>query len=237
MQPYLFPYLGYFQLLHCVDAFWLLDTVSFIKDGWMNRNDLLQDGRRMRFTLPVMAAPQGTPIHGRRYHPKAKQALQRLDRSLRYGYARAPFRARAQGLVAALARHIEQADDAPDFTETTAFALQRSCDALGVQTPIHRVSDLALSPDLRGQDRVIAICRAAGATDYVNMIGGRALYDAADFRAAGIGLRFLQAVCPPHDQGGQEFVPGLSILDLLARLPEDRIAGMLAQGALIPAAP
>src|SRR5581483_11840060 len=53
MQPYLFPYIGYFQLMHAVDRFVVADDLSYIKQGWINRNRLLINGEAAYFTVPL----------------------------------------------------------------------------------------------------------------------------------------------------------------------------------------
>lgn len=63
MQPYLFPYLGYFQLIQAVDKFILLDDVNFIKRGWVNRNRILVNGKDHLFSLPLQRASQFKKIN------------------------------------------------------------------------------------------------------------------------------------------------------------------------------
>lgn len=62
MQPYLFPYIGYFQLLNAVDMFVVFDDVNFIKKGWINRNNILVNRQKYLFTVPLKDASQNKLI-------------------------------------------------------------------------------------------------------------------------------------------------------------------------------
>ncbi|MCK8464475.1 WbqC family protein [Aliiroseovarius sp. S1339] len=235
MQPYLFPYLGYFQLISAADEFWLLDDVQFIQQGWMHRNRLLVGGQEFLFTIPVNKHPRMDLICNKTFGHAAVLALEKLRKTIVSSYAKAPYVSLATDLVAAVAEHITDADKPADFTDTTCFALERTCAALGINTVIRRTSDLSLDPDLTGQARIIAACRAIGAESYVNMIGGKALYDGESFAKADISLWFLNPTLPEYPQGIAGFVPGLSILDAIAHVSADEISTMLTAAELIRA--
>lgn len=234
MQPYLFPYLGYFQLAAAVDEFWLLDTVQFIRRGWMNRNHLLVNARKTLFTVPVTSGPRDQPILEKTYNrEEALKALDKLAGTIRAAYKKAPHRDTALRVVQDFAQHLAQTPQPADFTTATETALQSCFDAVGLATPIRRVSSLGLEDTRTGQDRIIAACQAIGARDYVNMIGGRDLYEADAFAASGLALRFLRPVLPEYDQGLPAFEPGLSILDVLAHVPPEDIRRMLDAAQIV----
>lgn len=235
MQPYLFPYIGYFQLAAAVDEFWLLDTVQFIQQGWMNRNNLLINGRKTMFSIPVNKRPRIDLISNKAYGPTAARDCEKLARTVRQAYAKAPYTDDALRLVEGLARHLAHSPQPADFTEATEYALHLCFDALGLTTPIRRISSLGLDDTLTGQERIIAACRAIGAQDYVNMIGGRDLYDADSFAAAGLSLHFLEPALPPYDQGHAGFEPGLSILDVIANVAPEGIRDMLNAARIVRA--
>lgn len=215
MQPYLFPYIGYFQLAHCVDEFWLMDTVDFIHRGWMNRNKLLVNGKEYLFSIPVNKYPR-FPISAKQFAEHAPPALEKLIKTLRGSYGKAPHLDQAIFLAEAVRDKLSGQQQSADFTATTEFALRKTFECIGLNTPIHRLSSLGLPDDLKAQDRIIAACRQLGATRYVNMAGGKDLYEKADFEAAGVELRFLEPSLVPYFQGQQDFAPGLSILDAIA---------------------
>lgn len=227
MQPYLFPYLGYFQLAAAVDEFWLLDTVQFIQQGWMNRNTLLINGQRTLFTIAINKHPRLGLIENKNYGPNAVKECTKLLKTLRQSYAKAPHVDTAIGIVQNFIHHLAHAPQPADFTTATETALQSCFDAIGLATPIRRVSSLGLDSKHTGQDRIITACKAIGAQVYVNMIGGHDLYRIEDFAASGVKLRFLQSVLPQYDQGLPEFEAGLSILDVLAHVSSENIRKML----------
>ena len=231
MQPYLFPYLGYFQLASSVDEFWLLDDVQFIRRGWMNRNRLLVDGRDHLFTVPVNAGPRNRPVLDVAFHPDTACVLARLVRTVRHAYANAPGRDDVTGILESLIAYLE---DGPrlDFTTLTRYALEQVFHHVGITTPIRRVSTLALPTGVRGQDRILAVCAATGATDYLNMAGGRALYRAETFADEGVALQFLDPVMRPYGQPLEPFVAGLSILDVIARAERSSLPDLVAAGRI-----
>lgn len=232
MQPYLFPYIGYFQLMQSVDCFLLLDTVQFIRGGWMNRNTLRVSGKRALFSIPVASAPSATPISDRQYAPTAAVALAKLQKTFEQSYTAAPNRRDAAKLIDDMRQSAEERASGADFTTLTEFALRASAMHIGVTTPIRRISELALSADLMAQDRIIAACQAVGASEYVNMAGGRALYSSADFADAGIQLFFLEPGLKPYNQAGASFEPGLSILDVIAHARPECFADLLEPASI-----
>lgn len=216
VQPYFFPYVGYFQLASVVDEFWILDCVQFVRRGWMNRNFLLVNGRKTRFSLPVRQRSRSERICDKMLDDGAVEMLERLSRTVRLSYARAPGRDTVIELLESLRSFIVARREVR-FIEAAEFALRETFETLGIATPIYRTTALTLSPELRGQDRIIAGCQRIGATRYINPVGGIGLYETARFAECGIELRFIKPGFTPYRQGGAaEFVPGLSILDVIA---------------------
>ena len=210
-QPYFFPYLGYFQLIHAVDVFVFFDDVRFTQPPLVNCNRLLVAGVPAPFTVPLERASSSALINERRVSTRHLPAWRRkLLRTLQQSYAWSP-----------------QLDDVVDVVEESLAAApdglaalaQRSvdlcCEYLGVGT-LRRVSssDFA-SSGATGVARVIEICGAAGATHYVNAPGGRDLYRPETFRAADLTLSFLEPGFERYERPAHDFVPGLSILDVL----------------------
>ncbi|HVJ38748.1 MAG TPA: WbqC family protein [Stenotrophomonas sp.] len=226
MQPYFFPYLGYYQLAAGVDRFVFLDDAAFITRGFIHRNQLLLDGRPYRFTLPVAQASQNRSIAEHRFAGSPARFLQQL----RHGYARA-----AQ--FQAVYRLVESAWAAgnANVARVCAASIHAVFDYLGL--PLHSADASALAVAGRGQDRIVALCQQLGARAYHNLPGGRALYAAEAFHACGAQLYFLQPQMPPYQQGHeQDFVPGLSMIDVLMHNPPERVRQMLGAARLEPAA-
>ena len=239
MQPYLFPYLGYFQLIGSVDAFWLLDDVQFIRHGWMNRNQLLTEGQVSSFTIPVTGSSHTTLIIDKTFHADCITSLKKLKKTLEQQYKNAPYRHIMIQLVEDLKYFMEARLPEPDFTDCTSFALEACCDILGIDTPIYRTSSLNLSSSMRGANRILAACKAIGATDYVNMIGGKELYSAKEFSEANIQLHFLKQSFPRYPQCGikadKDFQPGLSILDIIANIDASQYSSHIHAGTVTAA--
>lgn len=227
MQPYLLPYLGYFQLLHRVDTFVLLDDVAFINRGWINRNRLLVNGEEYLFTVPLAGSSQNKLIQDLRLHPDDR-ARRKLLATIRQAYRAAPEFAQVLPLAEAVLLSQE-----PDLTTLVLNSLTLINDYLGRPVPLVRSSALAGRGAATGQARIIAICQNLGASEYVNLVGGAALYSAADFAAQGLTLKFLQPVLPPYRQGSGAFVPGLSILDVLMHNSPARTRELVRQGILL----
>jgi hypothetical protein len=228
MQPYFFPYLGYFQLVSAVDCFVFYDDVGFIKQGWINRNRVLVNGRGQLISVPV--SPRGvsppiceTPIDVGHF-PRWKAKTLRL---LRESYSAAPCRDRVLALVAQTLR------DAPtDIGCVARRSVELTCQYLGIGCRF-LVSSKDLHPRSgRGVERVLAICGELGASEYVNLPGGRALYTERPFLDRGIRLRFLEPRLEPYPQGVTGFVPSLSILDVLMRVSPESVNAMASAGNL-----
>ncbi len=210
MQPYAFPYLGYFQLAAIADRFVLLDNVAFGKRGWINRNRILDSisGEAQRFTIHVRKAPSATPIDAIQIDPSPRWR-RRLLLKIEKNYDKAPQFATAWPLVERLLSNPEPA--LATFIRTTLVAL---FEYLGIATPLVAVPPTGARC---GQERILEICRLEGATDYLNLEGGRALYDTATFAEAGFRLHFLEHQERPYPQFDPEkkFVPRLSIIDAI----------------------
>lgn len=206
MQPYFFPYLGYFRLFVKADEFILFDSAQFARRGRVHRCQVPgPSGSEVWLTLPLQRQPQKTLIRDLGF---ADDARRRLDRRL----ARLPWFQQADGPNATqvrdfLARPLESV---VDFLED---GLRLVLGLLDVQTPMQRSSTLTIDPELRGQDRILALCRATGAHRYVNAPGGRDLYDPQVFADHGI-----QLCCLPPYRG-----PHLHLLPALMSLPASEL--------------
>lgn len=196
MQPYFFPYAGYWRLLQAADVFVVFDCVQFLRRGRIHRCEL-PDGTWL--TLPLAPAPRDTPISAMRLAPDARA---RFDDRLR---AQA-WIAAAQGPCAGRVRAWLSAplDDRP-LADLLFDTLRETAALLRLPARIERSSALGLDPSLRGEQRVIAAVQAVGGGHYVNAPGGRALYDAGRFAAAGLRLSFLT----PYEGEFRHLLPAL----------------------------
>jgi hypothetical protein len=226
MQPYLFPYVGYFQLLHHADVFVLLDDVAFIQKGWINRNQLLVGQKPYLFTIPLAGSSQNKLIKDINLLPVGR-AQHKLLATIEQAYRAAPEFERVFPLVTQLLLSPE-----PDLTTLVHDSLQRITTQVGLPTTIIRSSAVNKDPKLTGQGRILALCQALGGTEYLNMQSGAALYSADAFGRRGIALRFLAPTLAPYPQRGAAFVPGLSVIDVLMHNPPAHVRGLFGQGVL-----
>ena len=191
MQPYFFPYAGYYRLLAVPRTFVILDCAQFPRRGRVHRTPVVTRARLPAWlTLPLSRAPRNAQIRELRFAPHASELLhERL--------AKLDWLMPASGPLAERIReHLYgPLDGVVDFLER---GLRLVADALGLEATIVRSSALALDADLRGQARVIAIVEALGGRCYVNAPGGRSLYDAASFERRGLELRFLTRYTGKH---------------------------------------
>ena len=210
MQPYLLPYVGYLHLVRAVDTFVWLDDAQFVKHRWMNRNRIAVDGEVRWLTLPVRSSPLATSIRAKRYD-LSERTVATLTETLRHAYGRRPGWESVATLLGGLGGL-----GSDSVAEVNAGLVLRSMALLGVEPPrIEWASELGVAADTP-EARVIALCRAVGGTEYVNLPGGRELYSARRFADAGLALSFLEPRLTPYPQGRAAFVPGLSIVDVLA---------------------
>jgi hypothetical protein len=208
MQPYFLPYLGYFQLIAAVDAFVVYDNIKYTKKGWISRNRFLFNGADALFSLPLKQASDSLDIVDRELSPAFDR--ERLLNQFTGAYRKAPHFAMTIGLLERIVRH----DDSNLF-RYILHSLRCVCEHLGIETQIRISSQIPADHSLRGQERVIAICEAVGATTYLNPPGGRDLYDAPSFVRRGVCLEFLTPNITAYPQYHEPFVPALSIVDVL----------------------
>jgi hypothetical protein len=227
MQPYLFPYLGYFQLIAQSDVFVLHDDVNYIKGGWINRNRILREGQPCWMTLPVVRGPHDLSINRRQYQ-LTRENVGRLLRRIQSCYEKATYFAEAFEVI----RAIMTFDD-PNVAAFNANSLKQVAAHLDLSVPLIRSSELVAENMLAGEERVIDLCQRLGATDYVNPIGGKDLYSSKRFSGAGIRLRFLEPMISSYSQFNESQVPALSVIDALMFLDKDQILEKLKEFRLV----
>ena len=208
MQPYFFPYIGYFQLIAAVDLFIIYDNIKYTKKGWINRNRILLNGRDVPFTLPLKGASDFSDLREREV--AADFDRDKLVNQLRGAYAKAPQFKRMFPVVEEILRHPET-----NLFKFLQNSIIRTCDIIGITTRFVVSSTIAIDHKLKNQDKVLALCQAVNAQAYVNAIGGMELYSKDEFRARGIELSFIRSKSFAYPQFGADFVPWLSIIDVL----------------------
>lgn len=220
MQPYFFPYIGYFQLIESVDLFVLYDNIKYTKKGWINRNRFLRDGSDCIFSVSLRKDSDSLDVRERAVAADFDGC--KLVRQLREAYRRAPHFEESFPVVETAILSIRE-----NLFEYIHGSVDEVCRYLKIGTPIVVSSSLEIDPTLKGRDKVLALCKATGADVYVNSIGGQELYSREEFFARGIELKFLQTLAIEYRQFGEQFVPLLSIIDVMMFNPVARIREFL----------
>lgn len=208
MQPYFFPYLGYWQLIAAVDKYVVYDDVTYIKGGWINRNNILINGKASLITLPLNNSSSFKKINEIGITEDAR-AVEKLIRSISMAYAKAPYKCEVMPMIEGLLRHNA------NIARLNYESILKIKEYLGFDTEIILSSDMVKDNELKGQDKVIYINKLLKSDRYINAIGGMELYDRDVFAAEGIDLKFLKMGAVSYKQLKNEFVPYLSIIDVL----------------------
>ena len=225
MQPYVFPYLGYFQLIGAVDRFVVFDDVHFIKRGWIHRNALLSDGQALRFTIPLNRASQHKLINETELHPVEYAAWQRkFLKTLRQNYKSAPHFESGFALTEKVL-----SEPGPTIATLATASLRAVADYLQLSTSLVLSSALAYDRDTKGQEKILAIVQQQGASVYINPPGGAALYDSEAFAKKDVRLQFIQPHEISYPQFKKPFVPNLSIIDVMMFNDPPQIQQLLQQ--------
>lgn len=218
-QPYFLPYLGYFQLINLADLFLIGDDLQFIKGGWINRNRIINDGHSAYITLSLCHQTPNKLISDLFVNSNSDK----LERVINTNYHKAPFFDQVYPLVEAMLNYPDRR-----LNYFLLNSLQIVCDYLGISTPLILNSERKDETSLKGEERVIHLCKSMGADTYINAFGGQELYSKERFAQEGIELRFIKPQLTPYKQlRTQEFVPALSILDVMMNVPKDEIHDML----------
>ena len=213
MQPYFFPYIGYFQLINSVDIFIIYDDVHFPKKGWVNRNYILLNYNKHLFTIPCKSISQNKLINAIQID-KENKALKTILKTLETAYSKkAPY----YEIVFPMVKNVINSD--VDTISGLAFeSIVSVCSYLGIKTKLLVSSEnFPETIDLGRSERMISICKTLGANELINAIGGTDLYDKKDFEEHGIGLSFIRmSENLSYSQGeNQPFIPHLSIIDVM----------------------
>ena len=232
MQPYLFPYVGYFQLMASADVFVVHDDVQYIRGGWINRNRILSGGEPCWVTLPRWRQERtGSVSTGAAALRPGAEGPRRFLRRLEAGRLSRCAQLR-QGIRAGESAPASRGSKCSPRSTCTHY--KESPIGSGVRrTPLVVSSAMAKDDSLRGEARVIAICEALGAERYVNPIGGAALYQRAHFAEHGIELAFLRPEPRVYRQFGSVSVLGLSIIDVLMFNDGATVREMLEEFTLV----
>jgi hypothetical protein len=209
MQPYIFPYIGYFQLIKAVDKFVIYDDVNFINRGWINRNRILVNGKDSLFTIPLKEASQNKLINEIEVNWDDAWKSKWL-KTLEQSYKKAPY---FQQVLPIIEQTLGQ--EKTIFSEIIVENLKLINAYLGITTEIISSSSIYQNTELKAQTRIVDICLQEKANHYINPIGGIELYQKEVFEEKGMQLNFIKSKPVQYPQLKNDFVPWLSIIDVL----------------------
>lgn len=226
MQPYFFPYLGYWQLINAVDKYVVYDDVSYIKGGWISRNNILLNGNRHLITLPLEHPSSFRNINEINI-TSAETQRNKLIKTIESAYRKAPYFDIIMPMVEDL---VIRSKTISELNYTSILLVNRY---LNIDTEILLSSELDKKSDLKGQEKVIHITKLLKGDTYINAIGGKELYSPKEFSDSGIELLFLKMGDVGYKQYSNIFVPNLSIIDVLMFNSCEEVRYMLDDFSLV----
>ena len=229
MQPYFFPYIGYFQLINMVDKYVVFDTAYFANNKWGFRNRILINGAPGFFRVSTLKASQNKRFNEIIVSGDI-EAKKKNIHALECAYKKAPHFPEVMPVL-------EQflLADYDNLSEYNVASNRLICDFLGIKTEILLFSELGCDKDLKRQYKIFDVCRVLGGNEYITAIGGTELYDFEEFRENGVELAFLKPDDIVYPQFGGEFVPNLSIIDVMMFNSVPEIQDMLNRYTLLKA--
>ncbi len=229
MQPYVFPYIGYFQLINAVDTFVFYDDVNFIKKGYVNRNSILVNGSSFQFTIPCKSVSQNKLILDIDLSFD-KKSRTKLLKTIEQAYQKAPF---FNDIFPLLEQFINN-NTSKTISDFAIESVKLIANYLNLKK-IWRVSSFRHidTRELKKEFRLIQIAKKEQTTTYINPIGGIGLYNKEDFEKENLTLRFLKSEPNTYQQFANNFVPYLSIIDIIMFNSVEQTKSLLNQYVLI----
>ena len=217
MQPYFLPYIGYFQLLSAVDYFVVADNYKYTKKGWINRNQILTNGRLEKISVPLKSGPDSLEICNREisglYDPD------KILRKVRNAYGN---HSDAEDLIRRALTTSEKKLD-----KYLLHGIRLIAKEVGIKTEILLASEFQNLRGMTGTGKIFHFGKELSCSNYINPIGGLNLYSKTDFHENGLNLSFIQTDEELIKEGT------FSIVHNLYRFRSEEIAGQLNMYRLI----
>ena len=222
MQPYFMPYIGYWQRIKAVDKHVIYDDVNYIKNGWMNHNRILLNGKEYLFNIPLLGASPNKLINEVEVNNNPKLQGKML-RTLEQAYKKCEY---FNDSMQCLERIITSTET--NLASYLEFQIRELCKYMGITTEIVMSSCIEKNNSLKGQDKVIAICKSQKVDEYYNAHSGAHLYSKEEFAEEGIRLVFIRDKASiTYRQKSEEFIPALSIIDVIMNCSKEEIGHLL----------
>lgn len=221
MQPYFFPYIGYFQLVDAVDKFIFYDDVNFIKNGWINRNKILINSTPAYITIQLKEASSFRLIN----QVEFTNNRSKIGKSIQMAYKKAQNFEQVWPLVNSVLIH-----ETEKISELAIKSVTEVCEYLGIRTEFEISSKAYFeTKNLERTERIISICKRTNAQAYYNLPGGIKLYSKDVFKENGLEIFFIKSCINNNKQFNNTFNPFLSIIDVIMHNPIELVKDMLTQ--------
>jgi len=227
MQPYFFPYIGYWQLISVVDKYVIYDDVNYINKSWINRNFILINGEAIRINLFLKGASQNKKINEIEILDD-KFYKDKFLKTIKNSYNKAPYFSEVFPIIQKIIYNKEK-----KLSLYLKYLIEEICSYLLIDTELLLSSELNKNNQLKGQEKILEICRVIGADTYYNAIGGQDLYSYEEFEKRNIRLRFLKSESIEYKQFNNKFIGNLSIIDIMMFNSVEKIREFLKQYHLI----
>ncbi|ULC60556.1 WbqC family protein [Flaviramulus sp. BrNp1-15] len=213
MQPYFFPYLGYFSLIDATDFWVVFDEVQFIRHGWVERNRVQNsDGGWQYIKVPLVKAPRQNLIKDTFIRFNENWESKILAQLTCYK-KKAPY---YNQVINLLEKIFEKKNK--DITSLNILVLKKVCEYIGMEFnyDVFSQTEMDFSSTIKKPgDWALQISKYYEASTYVNPYGGIDIFDRENFQKEGIGIKFLKNNLDIYNQRNKKFEPGLSIIDVL----------------------
>jgi hypothetical protein len=229
-QPFTFPYIGFYQLVSEVDKFIFYDDVTFMKQSWINRNRILLNGKDHYFNIELEGASSYRLISeiNVRCNPIA---VKKTLKTIKQAYSKAPYFTKTYPIIEKCFNLI---DKDVKISKIAYCSIKSVCDYLGINTRFEFSSEeYATTKGMGRKERLYEILRINKASDYVNLPGGVNLYSKEQFVKQGFQLHFIDRGNIRYQQFKNEFVPWLSIIDVLMFNSIDETNLLLSKSSLV----
>lgn len=224
MQPYFMPYIGYFQLIRSVDIFVICDNMQYTRRGWFNRNRILNNGKDFPFTIPISIPKSFVNVDQISLANNSIIERNNILKRIKSFYKNAPYYKQNYPIIRRPFLNEES-----NLFRFNYLSILDLCKHLEIDTKIMICSELEIDHSLKAQERIIEACKYLGANTYINSIGGKSIYSKEVFKKSNIELKFIKTKFIEYNQFNYDFVPWLSIIDVLMFNSIDRIKEFLRE--------
>ncbi|MEZ9859213.1 WbqC family protein [Vibrio splendidus] len=225
MQPYIFPYLGYYQLVSSVESFVFYDDVTFIKGGYINRNSILLNGHPHRFTLPLIQASSNKKIKDIDCHDKTSKILKSIEQS----YSKAPYFLEVMPIIEKVMTGSDRR-----LSTLASSSIIEVFKYLNISKEFFNSSELNYERRNEAAVKLILMSKTLDKSNYVNPLGGEKLYNKDYFLEHDLELHFLKKRDVAYFQGNnKEFFDNLSMIDVLMWCSKNEIHELLTKYEII----